>query len=118
MAFDEDLAERVREALGAEEPGRVSERRMFGGLAFLLDGHMFVGVIGDELMVKLGAEATAAALRREHVRPMDFTGRPAKGAVFVQPGGLVGKDLDRWVQDAATFARTLPPKTTSGGKRR
>jgi hypothetical protein len=118
VAFDEELAERVREALGAEDAGRISERRMFGGLTFLLDGHMFVGIVGDELMVKLGTEATAAALRREHVRPMDFTGRPAKGAVFVQPDGLVGEALDRWVLDAATFARTLPPKTTSGGKRR
>ena len=118
MAFDEELAERVRESLGTDDAGRVSERRMFGGLAFLLDGHMFVGIVGEELMVKLGAEGTAAALRREHVRPMDFTGRPAKGAVFVQPDALAGEALDRWVHDAAAFARTLAPKTTSDGKRR
>ena len=117
MAFDEELAERVREALSAEDAGRVDERRMFGGLAFLLDGRMFVGIVGDELMVKLGVEGTVAALRREHVREMDFTGRPAKGMVFVQPAGLHGEALERWVHDAAAFARSLPPKSTSSRKR-
>jgi hypothetical protein len=110
MAFDEDLAERVREVLPADDAGRVTERRMFGGLAFLLDGHMFVGVVGTELMVRLGPDATAAALAREHVREMDFTGRPARNAVFVQPAGLAGDALARWVHDAAVFARALPPK--------
>jgi len=118
MAFDEELAERVREVLPADETGRVSERKMFGGLAFLLDGHMFVGVVGAELMVRLGPQGTAAALRLEHVREMDFTGRPSKGMVFVQPAGLDGPALQRWVQDAASFARALPPKTAPSRSRR
>jgi TfoX/Sxy family transcriptional regulator of competence genes len=118
VAFDEELAERVREALPAGDATRVSERRMFGGLAFLLDGQMFVGIIGDELMVKLGAEGSALALRREHVREMDFTGRPAKGMVFVQPAGLLDEALARWVHDAAAFARGLPPKNAADRRRR
>ena len=117
MAFDEELAERVREALSAADVGGVDERRMFGGLAFLLDGRMFVGIVGDELMVKLGVEGTVAALRREHVREMGFTGRPAKGMVFVQPAGLLGEALERWGHDAAVYARSLPPKSTSSRKR-
>jgi TfoX N-terminal domain len=117
VAFDEELAERVREVLSAEDVGGVAERRMFGGLAFLLDGRMFVGIVGDELMVKLGVEGTVAALRREHVRGMDFTGRPAKGMVFVQSAGLLGESLGRWVHDAAAFARSVPPKSTSSRRR-
>ena len=76
MAYDEDLADRVRAVLprGAE----VTERKMFGGLAFLLGGHMFAGVVGDELMVRLGYQAAQQALERDHVREMDFIGRPMK----------------------------------------
>lgn len=118
MAFDEDLAERVREALPDDQAGRVSERRMFGGLAFLLDGHMFVGIVGQELMVRLGPGGATEALQREHVREMDFTGRPSKGMVFVQPAGLQGDALERWVRDALTFAAALPPKTGKRAARR
>jgi hypothetical protein len=115
VAFDEDLAERVREALPAEEAGLVGERKMFGGLAFLLDGHMFVGIVGRELMVRLGPEGSSAAMQREHVREMDFTGRPSKGMVFVQPAGLDGGQLEQWVSDALTFARALLPKPKRSG---
>ena len=108
MAFDEALAERVRSALAGEEG--VTERKMFGGLAFMLDGHMSCGIVGEELMLRLGPEGAAAALERPHVRPMDFTGRPLKGMVFVAPEGLRGAALRRWVDEAAAFARTLPPK--------
>lgn len=117
MAFDEDLAERVREVLPADEAGRVDERKMFGGLAFLFDGHMFVGIVGRELMVRLGPEGAAAALAREHVREMDFTGRPSKGMVFVQPAGLGRGQLEQWVRDALAFARALPPKTSARSAR-
>ncbi len=108
MAYDEKLADRVRDIL--EGDLGVSERKMFGGLAFMVDGHMACGIVGDDLMLRLGAEGAEAALRKPHVRPMDFTGRPMKGMVFVEPAGLRGATLGRWVTTATTFARTLPPK--------
>ena len=108
MAYDERLADRVRDIVIAEPA--LTERKMFGGLAFMLGGHMFCGIVGDELMLRLGAEAADAALRRPHVRPMDFTGRPMTGMVFVSAEGLRGATLRRWVEQAAAFARTLPPK--------
>jgi len=108
MAYDEDLADRVREVMPAD--GEVTERRMFGGLAFLWGGHMFVGIVGSELMVRIGAEEAQRALERDHVREMDFTGRPMKNMVFVQPAGLEGPALEQWVTAAADYARTLGPK--------
>ena len=115
MAYDEDLADRVRAVLPRGDT--VTERQMFGGLAFMLRGHMFCGVVRDTLMVRLGPESTARALERPHVRPMDFTGRPMKGMVFVDPGGLRGPALLEWVDAAVAFARTLPSKP-AGRKRR
>jgi TfoX/Sxy family transcriptional regulator of competence genes len=83
---------------------------MFGGLAFLLRGHMFAGIVGSELMVRIGDEAAQQALELDHVREMDFTGRPMKNMIFVQPAGLHGQALERWITAAADYARTLPPK--------
>ena len=108
MAYDEDLADRVREVVPVD--AEVTERKMFGGLAFLLDGHMFVGIVGSELMVRLGPEAAQRALELDHVREMDFTGRPMKNMVFVRPAGLRGTALEEWVTAAADYARTLAPK--------
>jgi TfoX/Sxy family transcriptional regulator of competence genes len=108
MAYDEDLADRVRAVLPDGEA--VTERRMFGGLAFMLAGHMFCGVVKDTLMVRLGTDAAEEALDRPYVRPMDFTGRPMKGMVFVEPGGLLGTALQQWVEAGAEYARGLPPK--------
>ena len=108
MAYDEKLANRVRDILEGD-PG-ITERKMFGGLAFMANGHMACGITGDELMLRLGTEGAENALKRAHVRPMDFTGRPMKGMVFVEPAGLRGAALGRWVTEAMTFARTLPPK--------
>ena len=108
MAYDEDLAGRVREVLPRGDA--VIERQMFGGLAFMLDGHMFCGVVKDALMVRLGPDAVASALDQPHVRPMDFTGRPMKGMVFVESAGLHGAALRDWVHAAAGYARALPPK--------
>jgi TfoX N-terminal domain len=108
MAYYEDLADRVRDAVSAD--AEVTEHKMFGGLAFLLEGHMFVGIVGSELMVRIGSEATQRALELDHVREMDFTGRPAKNMIFVRPGGLDGQALERWVTAAADYARTLAPK--------
>jgi TfoX/Sxy family transcriptional regulator of competence genes len=108
VAYDQRLADRVRAVLPSAEP--VTERQMFGGLAFMLNGHMFCGVVNDTLMARLGPDGAERALRRPHVRPMDFTGRPMKGMVFVDPSGLNGTALRRWVDAAAAFARTLPSK--------
>ena len=108
MAYDADLADRVREVIPAGTD--VTERKMFGGLAFLLGGHMFVGIVGSELMVRLGYEGARRALERDHVREMDFTGRPMKNMIFVQPAGLDDQELERWIHAAAEHARTLAPK--------
>jgi len=108
MAYDEDLADRVREVVLID--AEVTERKMFGGLAFLLDGHMFVGIVGSELMVRLGSQAAQRALELDDVREMDFTGKPMKNMIFVQPAGLHDPELERWVTAAADYARTLDPK--------
>jgi len=109
VAYDQTLAKRVRE-IAAGVDGEITERKMFGGLAFMLNGHMFTGIVGNELMLRLGEAGAEAALRREHVREMDFTGRPMKAMVFIEPAGLEGPALDEWVTSAAAFALTLPPK--------
>jgi TfoX/Sxy family transcriptional regulator of competence genes len=111
MAYDAHLAERVRDIL-LPDPG-LTERKMFGGLAFMLDGHMCCGIVGDRLMLRLGA-AAAGALELPHVQPMDFTGRPMTGMVYIEPDGLRGRALRTWVMKAASFARTLPPKHAPG----
>jgi TfoX/Sxy family transcriptional regulator of competence genes len=109
MAYDEHLADRVRERVAAE-PG-VAEKRMFGGLAFLLDGNMAVGISGDDLMVRVGSDATDDALARPHTRPFDMTGRPMRGWILVAPEGATDeKELAAWIARGVAFARTLPPK--------
>jgi TfoX N-terminal domain len=110
MAYDEDLAHRVRELLIDEEG--LSEKAMFGGLAFLLDGNMSVGLSSrGGLMVRLGADATEDALERPHTRIFDMGARPMKGWIVVDPAGLKTKrQLAVWVRRGVEFARTLPPK--------
>jgi TfoX/Sxy family transcriptional regulator of competence genes len=108
MAYDEALADRIRAALPGEDG--ITERKMFGGLAFMVGGHMACGIVKDELMLRLGAEGADEALDQPYTRPMDFTGRPLTGMVFVSPAGLRGASLGRWVGQAVTFARSLPPK--------
>jgi TfoX/Sxy family transcriptional regulator of competence genes len=117
MAYDEALAERVRVALGPRPD--VSEKKMFGGLAFLVDGKMGVGIVGDELMVKVGADEHDAALARPHTRPMDFTGRPMRGMVFVEPAGLRGKlALARWVEWGARVGKAAAARPSKARKPR
>ncbi len=109
MAYDEVLAERVRSCL-APRPDVVA-MKMFGGIAFMVGGNMACGIVGEDLMVRVGPEAHAAALAEPHVRPMDFSGRPMRGYVYVGPDGLgTDADLDRWVERGVVFAQTLPPK--------
>jgi TfoX/Sxy family transcriptional regulator of competence genes len=109
MPYDEGLAERIRESL--EDRRGVTERKMFGGLAFLLRGNMFVGIVGRDLMVRVGPQAHENALSRPHARPMDFTGRPMRGFVFVAaPGYEFDADLRDWVARGVAFADPLQPK--------
>jgi len=109
VAFDPDLAQRVRASLA--ERSDILERKMFGGLAFMLAGNMCCGVIGEDLMVRLSADAADAALDEPHTRPMDFTGRPMTGFVYVAPEGTAAdEDVRRWVAAAVSFASGLPPK--------
>ena len=112
MAFDERLAERAHAVL-TRHVDAVREQRMFGGIALLVDGHMVCGVVGDELMLRLGEAAADAALDEAHVRPMDFTGRPMRTMVFVAPPGVQSDEaLEDWVLAALAHVRTLPPKKT------
>ena len=109
MPYNEKLGERLREALSGQR--NVVEKRMFGGLAFMVRGHMCCGIVGDDLMVRVGPEAYAKAIREPHARPMDFTGRPLIGFVYVSPAGHArGTSLAKWVQRALEFVRSLPPK--------
>ena len=107
MAYDEKLAERVRKVLATRKG--VTEKKMFGGLAFLLGGRMCCGVLNDDLVVRTGPERQAAALGRTHTRPMDFTGRPLTGFVYI---GLRGVHTDaalaKWVREAVKYALSLP----------
>ncbi len=109
MAYSEELAERIREVIGERE--QVIEKKMFGGVAWMVSGNMAVGVIGDRLMVRLEPEEAEAALGEQHVGPMDFTGKPMRGFVTVEPEGLEeDRDLERWVNAGADFAASLPAK--------
>ena len=108
MAYDDALAQRVRNWL-QDEPG-VSEKKMFGGLAFLTAGNMTVGVYGGDLIARIGPEATDDALAEPGVRPFDMTGRPMRGWVLVAGDGLTGGELERWIGRARRYVDTLPPK--------
>ncbi|MGB5809448.1 MAG: TfoX/Sxy family protein [Polyangiales bacterium] len=109
MAYDEALADRVRGVL-ARRRG-VSEKKMFGGLSFLVNGHMACGVVKDDLMVRVGPDAYDAALEKKGSRAMDFTGRPMKGMVFVDPSGTKrAATLKSWIEQGLAHARSLPPK--------
>ena len=116
MAYDEGLAERIRSILDGE-PG-ITEKKMFGGIAFLHHGHMFIGTAKGDLMVRVGPELHPQVLKQPHARPMDFTGKPMLGYVFVSPNGIT-KDIDlaRWVHLSLTFVSTLPAKKAPKTKR-
>ena len=109
MAYDEGLAQRIRETLG-DDP-RFTEKKMFGGVAFMASGHMFCGVVKSDLMVRVGPAQDKNALAKPHARPMDFTGKPMKGYVFVDPPGIEDDDeLTEWVERCHRFVQSLPPK--------
>ncbi len=109
MAYDETLAARVRDCLAGR--AGVTEKKMFGGLTFMLGGNMCCGVNKDDLFLRVGAEAEPEALRNAHARPCDFTGRPMRGMIMVAPAGY-GSDADlrRWIALAEAYAAYLPAK--------
>ncbi len=112
MAYNEALAERVWEALGEVEG--LTDMKMFGGVAFMLRGNMLGGIVGDDLMVRVGTERYEEALGQPHARPMDFTGRAMKGMVYVGPDGYAtGEALQRWIELGLQFALSLPAKTST-----
>jgi TfoX/Sxy family transcriptional regulator of competence genes len=109
MAYDQGLAQRIREMLS--DRGDVEEKNMFGGLAFMVRGHMTVGVAKDDLMVRCGTDRYQEALALPHAREMDFTKRPLQGFVFVAQDGVADDaDLQRWVDMALQFTESLPAK--------
>ena len=109
MAFDERLAERIRGSLGRRKG--FAEKKIFGGVGFLLHGNMCVGVHGSELIVRLAPEETDAVLKQANTRRFDLTGRPMKGWILVEPAGLrTDAQLGKWIAVAAKFAGALPAK--------
>jgi TfoX/Sxy family transcriptional regulator of competence genes len=108
MAYDEALAERVRDRVRGL--AGLTEKKMFGGLAFLTHGNMTVGVRGDDLIVRINPDDTDAAIAQTGVRHFDATGRPMRGWIMVAGESLDDDVLDRWVAQAGKFVATLPPK--------
>jgi TfoX/Sxy family transcriptional regulator of competence genes len=109
MAYDEALAQRIREALAGT--AGLSERKMFGGIAFMVNGNMACGIVGDDLMVRVGPDNHDEALGQAHARPMDFNGRPMRGMVYIEPAGTTAAAaLRSWLDRGVAFSTSLPPK--------
>ena len=109
MAYNERLAARVRTALRGQR--FLVEKKMFGGLAYLSHAKMFAGILKDELVVRVGPAVHEAALKEPHTKPMDFTGKPMKGYIYVEPGGLkTDAQLRTWLSKGLAFVAGLPPK--------
>ena len=113
MAYNEELAGRIRGALAHHEG--MTERKMFGGIAFMLNGNMCCGVVGDELMARVGADGHQEALALPHARPMDFTGRPMKGFICVGAQGLQEEaDLAAWTEWGQPMPSPCQPSNVQG----
>ncbi|HVN56000.1 MAG TPA: TfoX/Sxy family protein [Anaerolineaceae bacterium] len=109
MAYDETLAQRIR--AGLVPHGAFDEKKMFGGVGFLLHGNMVCGIHKNSLIVRVGPEKHTAAMAKPHVRPFDMTGRPMTGWILVEPGGFDSdEDLSAWIELGVDYARGLPPK--------
>jgi len=114
MAYDEKLAQRIRQAFGTRND--VTERKMFGGLTFLCGGRMCCGIVGGDLMVRVAENELDELLRGRHVRPMDFTGRPLAGFLYVSPPGFrTDTALRGWLSRGV---RVAIRKATESGKGR
>lgn len=110
MSYDERLANRIRQALSGQRD--ISERKMFGGLAFLYQGRMCCGIVGNDLMVRVPLDEVDAVLRRRHVRPMDFTGKPLRGFVYVSPSGCsTAASLRIWLTHGERAAKESAGRT-------
>jgi len=108
MAYDEKLAERIRSQLN-DTP--FVEKKMFGGIGFLLNGNMACGVNKDNLIVRVNPEKQDTLLKKSHTKPFDLTGKPMKGWMLVEADGVkTEKQLSVWVKEGVQFASTLPPK--------
>jgi TfoX N-terminal domain len=116
MAVDEDLAERIRVALAGT--GTVREVRMFGGLCFMLNGNMVAGTSKRGLLVRVAKDQQSDALARPGAKPMEMTGRPMEGYVFVDPPPHDDRSLQEWLAIALAFVNTLPPKLSKSKPRR
>ena len=117
MGYDEKTAERVRRILSTR--GDVIEKKMFGGLCFMVGGGMCCGLTSTALMVRVGPDAYEKTLAQPHARPMDFTGRPLTGLVYVEPAGYkTDAALVKWVQRGVDFVSELPPKKSAARKLR
>jgi TfoX/Sxy family transcriptional regulator of competence genes len=109
MAYNQNLAQRMRERL--RETPALEEKKMFGGVGFLVQGNMACGVHGDAMIVRVGSENYAEALSHPHTQPFDMTGRPMTGWIEVlEEGYLTDQDLTDWVGKGVRFAQSLPPK--------
>jgi hypothetical protein len=112
VAYDVHLADRIRSIL--KSAGEFSEKKMFGGLTFMINGRMCCGVLKTDLVLRLAPEEAAASLRQPHTRPMDFTGKPMKSMIYVS---AIGTDSDQalatWVGSAVRLARILPDKRSA-----
>ena len=109
MVYDEGLAQRIREFL--EQTSDVTDKKMFGGIAFMVNGNMTVGVVKDELMVRVGKEFYPEALKTPFTREMDFTGKPLRGMIFVEVDGISeDENLHYWIEKGLRFAQSLPEK--------
>ncbi len=109
MAYNEALAVRLRQLL--DDQPKLIEKKMFGGVGFMLRGNMACGVNKDDLIVRVGPDNYETAVIRPSARPFDFTGRPMKGWVIVKPAGYAADDdLQSWVEEGVEFALSLPPK--------
>jgi hypothetical protein len=109
MSFDETLAKRLRPLFQGKYT--VTEKKMFGGLAFMVNGHMCCGIVATDLVVRTGPDAFEHALKRPHARPMDFTGHPMKGFVYVAPAGYRSdQNLKSWTKLGLDFVLSQPPK--------
>ncbi len=109
MAYDEELAARAREII--EELAEPREQKMFGGIAFMVNDHMCVGVMNDDLLIRLGGDGADAAVKNPHVRRMEMQGKEMKNFLVVSPEGIEKeKDLRGWIKQAHDFVLTLPPK--------
>jgi len=107
MPYNEKLLERIRRILA--DVNGVTEKRMFGSVAFMVRGNMACGPHGDSLIVRIGNDAAAGAMKEPHVRPMDFTGRVLRSFAYVDPQGIAAEaQLRRWVTLAADYAASLP----------